>query len=368
MRGIRAFGGAKICAARQRTRTHGGDRMSRKFIPQAAALLSRRRRIFVVASLPVVLAAVVFSIAGSGAGTSASGAAGIARASATGVSSSVAAAGTASPAAGPQVIDGNFQGESPAVASLPVLPVVQSPIHAREIESLRPAAAQSGAKDPVVQGKKGAGPISGPIQNFDGICLPFGEPCALPSSCSCLPPDTNGEVGATQYVQMVNSDFAVFSKSGTVLRGATPINQLWANTDGECKTHNDGDPVVLYDQLANRWLLSQFIATPADNEEYGQCIAVSTTNDATGSYYLYEFHFGRTFHDYEKLGVWPDAYYMSSNEFPDGTATSAGAGPGAGAGAVACGGAKVPAGQPARVIYFDEAAYNPPGGQYIGQL
>jgi len=336
--------------------------MSRKFIPQAAALLSRRRRIFVVASLPVVLAAVVFSIAGSGAGTSASGAAGIARASATGVSSSVAATGAAAPTAGPQVIDGNFQGESPAVASLPVLPVVQSPIHAREIESLRPAAAQSGAKDPVVQGKKGAGPISGPIQNFDGICLPFGEPCALPSSCSCLPPDTNGEVGATQYVQMVNSDFAVFSKSGTVLRGATPINQLWANTDGECKTHNDGDPVVLYDQLANRWLLSQFIATPADNEEYGQCIAVSTTNDATGSYYLYEFHFGRTFHDYEKLGVWPDAYYMSSNEFPDGTATSAGAG------AMAFERAKMLAGQPARVVYFDEAAYNPPGAQYIGQL
>jgi len=52
-----------------------------------------------------------------------------------------------------------------------------------------------------------------------------------------------------------------------VLRGATPINQLWANTNGECKTHNDGDPVVLYDQLATRWLLTPFIATPADNEE-----------------------------------------------------------------------------------------------------
>src|SRR3954467_1430551 len=114
MRGIRAFGGAKICAARQRTRTHGGDRMSRKFVPQAAALLRRRRRIFVVASLPVVLAAIVFSIAGSdvGAGTSASGAAGIARASASGTSSSLAASGATAPPAGPQVIDGDFQGES----------------------------------------------------------------------------------------------------------------------------------------------------------------------------------------------------------------------------------------------------------------
>ena len=82
----------------------------------------------------------------------------------------------------------------------------------------------------------------------DGICLPFGEPCALPSSCTGLPPYTNGEVGATQYVQMVNTDFVVFSKTGQVLRGATPINQLWANAGGECSIHDNGDPVVVYDQ------------------------------------------------------------------------------------------------------------------------
>ena len=70
------------------------------------------------------------------------------------------------------------------------------------------------AQDPVVQHRKGSGPLSAPIQNFDGICLPFGPPCAQPSSCSCLPPDTNGEVGDTQYVQMVNTDFAVYSKTG----------------------------------------------------------------------------------------------------------------------------------------------------------
>ena len=216
-------------------------------------------------------------------------------------------------------------------------------------------------QDPVVQSKRGSGPISGPIQNFDGACLPFGPPCEQPSGCSCLPPDTNGEVGATQYVQMVNTDFTVFSKTGTVLRGATPIKQLWANTDGECKTHNDGDPVVVYDQLAKRWLLSQFIVAGAD-EEYGECIAVSTTSDATGSYYLYEFRFGdispATFHDYPKLGVWPDGYYMSSNEFPDGQLTSSGAS------AFAFERSKMLVGQPARMIYFDEAPHNPPGGQY----
>jgi len=325
-----------------------------------------RRRTVIVAALPVVLAAVVVALAGgSGAGTTGKDvtrAYGIARASSTGASVTAGTAVASTGTAGPQVINGQFQGTSPEVSSLPVLPVPHSPIQARQIESLKPGNAPPGAKDPVVQKAKGSGPISGPIQNFDGICLPFGPPCALPSSCSCLPPDTDGEVGATQYVQMVNTDFAVFSKTGQVLRGATPINQLWANTDGECKTHNNGDPVVLYDQLANRWLLTQFIAQPTATEEYGQCIAVSTTGDATGSYYLYEFHFGHTFHDYEKLGVWPDAYYMSSNEFPDGSQTSSGAG------AMAFERAKMLAGQPARVVYFDEAAANPTGGQYIGQL
>jgi hypothetical protein len=324
------------------------------------------RRALVVAALPVVLAAVVVALAGGpGAGTTGKGATrayGIARASSAGgsVVNGTAVASTATP--GPQVINGQFQGTSPAVSSLPVLPVPQAPLKTRPIESLTPAAAVPGAKDTVVQKAKGMGPISGPIQNFDGICLPFGPPCAQPSSCSCLPPDTEGEVGGTQYVQAVNTDFVIYSKSGQVLRGATPINQLWANTDGECKTHNDGDPVTLYDQLAKRWLITEFIATPAANEEYGQCIAVSTTSDATGSYYLYEFHFGRTFHDYEKLGVWPDAYYMSSNEFPDGSETSSGAG------AMAFERSAMLAGKPARVIFFDEAGNNPPGGQYIGQL
>src|SRR6266536_2228559 len=146
-------------------------------------------------------------------------------------------------------------------------------------------------------------PISTPLANFDGICLPFGPPCAQGSGCQCLPPDTNGEAGATQYVEIVNTNFAVYSKTGAVLRGSTPINLLWKNTNSECKNHNDGDPVVVYDQLANRWLLSQFIATPSGTEQYGECIAVSTTSSATGSYYLYTFLFGsNVFFDYPKIG------------------------------------------------------------------
>jgi hypothetical protein len=330
----------------------------RKFVSRRAVVVFA---LFVV-SLAAMAAVAVSSGAGRTTGKNATRAFGIARASSVG-SSSVTGTSLASTAtAGPQVIDGKFQGTSPDVDSLPVLPVPQSPIHANGIESLKPSGTVPGAKDPVIQKGKGSGPISGPIQNFDGICLPFGEPCAQPSSCSCLPPDTDGEVGSTQYVQMVNSDFIVFSKTGTVLRGATPIDQLWAGTSSECASHNDGDPVVVYDQLANRWVLSQFVAQPTDTEQYAECFAVSTTSSATGSYYLYEFDFGRTFHDYPKLGVWPDAYYMSSNEFPDGSETSAGAG------AFAFERAKMLAGLPARVVYFDESAYNPAGGQYIGQL
>src|SRR5207248_1829712 len=302
------------------------------------------------------------ALALAGGGTAVQGAGhGLARAGSSGTAvSSLASAGAAS-SFGPNVIDGIYQGESPPVSQLPILPVTPGPLHTRDNESLQ--SGSTDAQDPVVQHHKGSGPLSAPIQNFDGICLPFGPPCAQPSSCSCLPPDTNGEVGATQYVQIVNTDFAVYSKTGAVLRTATPINQLWANTTGECKTHNDGDPVVVYDQLAQRWLISQFIATPSGTEQYGECIAVSTSSDATGSYYLYEFLFGSdVFYDYPKLGVWPDGYYMMANEFPSSSVTSSGTG------AFVFERSKMLNGQPARVVFFDEAANNPPGGQWIGQL
>src|SRR3954464_12023573 len=342
--------------------------MVRKLLPSAAAF-KRRRRTVVVVSPPMVRARAVSALAGgSGSGPSAQAAgAGFVRAANSG-STATAVSSTRTHAAatfGPNVINGIYQGESPAVSGLPILPVIPGPLHTRDNESLH-AGGSSNAHDPVVQHRKGSGPISAPIQSFDGICLPFGPPCAQPSSCSCLPPDTDGEAGANQYVQMVNTDFAVYSKSGAVLRTATPINQLWANTNGECKTHNDGDPVVVYDQLARRWVLSQFIATPTGepgDDQYGECIAVSTSSDATGSYYLSEFDFGTdVFFDYPKLGVWPDGYYMMANEFPTNSVTSAGTG------VFAFERSKMLAGQPARVVFFDESQHNPTGGQYIGML
>jgi hypothetical protein len=340
--------------------------MVRKLLPQAVATLKRRRRTGIVVSLPVVLAGIVLAATAGSAGTPAREAGvGIVRAGSSAASGTAVSAGNSAASFGPNVIDGAFQGESPAVSTLPILPVIPGPLHTRDNESLQ-AGGNTGAHDPVVQHQKGNGPISAPIQNFDGICLPFGPPCGQASSCSCLPPDTDGEVGGSQYVQAVNSDFAVYSKTGAVLRTSTPINELWANTNGECKIHNDGDPVVVYDQIARRWLISEFIATPAGtpgDDQYGECIAVSTTSDATGSYYLYEFDFGtNVFFDYPKIGVWPDGYYMMANEFPTNSETSAGVG------VFAFERSKMIAGQPARVVFFDESQHNPTGGQYIGML
>ncbi len=127
------------------------------------------------------------------------------------------------------------------------------------------------------------------------------------------PPDTNGVVGATQYVQWVNLEFAVFNKNtGALVAGPTFGNAIWAGFGGQCQTSNSGDPIVQYDKIANRWILTQFAV---NSSPFLQCVAVSTTSDATGTYNRYAFSFGNLFNDYPKLGVWPDAYYISFNMF-----------------------------------------------------
>ena len=126
------------------------------------------------------------------------------------------------------------------------------------------------------------------------------------------PPDTNGAVGATQYVQWVNSSFAIFNKTtGALVAGPTAGNTLWSGFGGGCQTNNDGDPVVLYDKLAHRWVFSQFSVSTTP---FLQCIAVSTTSDATGTYNRYSFQYNN-FDDYPKMGVWPDGYYETFNMF-----------------------------------------------------
>ncbi len=161
--------------------------------------------------------------------------------------------------------------------------------------------------DPVIQHTMAPSPeMPVPILNFNGIPFPG-------VNCNCAPPDTNGEVGETQFVQMVNDGFQVFDKAtGNSLLGPQSITSLWAGFGGVCETHGDGDPVVLYDQLANRWLISEFAGNSVPTDE---CIAISTTSDATGTWSRYGFHLGTNFFDYPHIGVWPDGYYMAMNIF-----------------------------------------------------
>ena len=127
------------------------------------------------------------------------------------------------------------------------------------------------------------------------------------------PPDTNGSAGATQFVEWVNTEFAVYDKAtGNLLMGPVGGNTLWSGFGGPCEANNDGDPIVLYDKLHNRWVMSQLSVT--GGPPFYQCVAVSTTSDATGSFARYAFQ-QPGFNDYPKLGVWPDAYYVTYNLF-----------------------------------------------------
>jgi hypothetical protein len=166
--------------------------------------------------------------------------------------------------------------------------------------------------DSVVQGSTSPFVSTIPGLGVDGIGQGFTGPQGT-FTVNAAPPDTNGAVGATQYVQIVNTAFAVFDKATkNVVYGPVPVKTLWHGFGGACEADNDGDPVVVYDKAANRWVISQFAVTATP---YFQCVAVSTSSDATGGYVRYAFNYGNIFPDYPKMGVWPDAYYITFNMF-----------------------------------------------------
>ncbi|HEV2806378.1 MAG TPA: hypothetical protein VGW57_15750 [Chthoniobacterales bacterium] len=182
-------------------------------------------------------------------------------------------------------------------------------------EPIRPTPpSQNGGLDGPLQTAQGQ-QVSAPSpvgSGFDGVGN--GTAGFVPSS---NPPDVNGRVGATQFVQWNNTSFAVFDKAtGALQYGPAAGNTLFQSLGGICASHNDGDPVVSYDILAGRWILSQFaVGGPAGSASH-QCVAVSVTSDATGAYYLYDFLTdGTNFVDYPHTAVWPDGYYMSGHVF-----------------------------------------------------
>jgi len=124
--------------------------------------------------------------------------------------------------------------------------------------------------------------------------------------------DAIGAVGQTQYVQLVNNQYTIYDKtSGSAVLGPIAENKLWSTFGGSCQTSNNGDGTVNYDQAANVWVFSHR-AVPTGGP-YLNCVAVSTSPDATGTYYLYAFALTNEFPDKPKLGVWPDGYYLSQD-------------------------------------------------------
>ncbi len=131
------------------------------------------------------------------------------------------------------------------------------------------------------------------------------------STAGYTPADANADVGPDHIVQMVNSSVQIFDKTGSSLAGPSDLASFWSTTGTECDTVNDGDPIVLYDEAADRWLISQFTS---GGPTYYECIAISTTADPTGTWYQYAFETSTTkFPDYPKFGVWDDSYYMTAN-------------------------------------------------------
>ena len=251
---------------------------------------------------------------------------------------------------GPVVITAVHNDVSAPLSSIQVIQPQQSKPDP-DLNTLRPlpnrGAGKTGPKelfiDPLLQNEAlAAVQISAPLQSFDGVSNVNGV----------LPPDTNGDVGPNHYVQMVNLSFAVYSKTGALLYGPAAGNTLWSGFGGVCSTSNDGDPIVQYDHLADRWMMSQFALPNYPSGPFYECIAVSQTGDPTGAWYRYEFQFSATkMNDYPHLGVWPDGYYMSVNQFA-GNAW-------AGAGVVAFERDKMLQGLPAQAVYFDLYSVDP---------
>jgi hypothetical protein len=134
-----------------------------------------------------------------------------------------------------------------------------------------------------------------PIQNFDGTDSP------------ALPSDANGTIGPNHYMQTVNSFYTIYNRSGVVVAGPTNMNLLFYGVAGS--QYNNGDPLVLFDEQADRWLAAEFSIEGNDDSIL---VAISTTNDPTGTWYKYSFNVDDT-PDYEKFGIWRDGYYMGTN-------------------------------------------------------
>jgi FG-GAP-like repeat len=169
--------------------------------------------------------------------------------------------------------------------------------------------------------------MPGPLLTFDGMN-------SAQSGCSCLPPDSDGDVGPNHYVNVVNTSIKIFDKSGNPLNGAngTTFDSFFHDLGGGSPcgnnqnggSQNRGDPFVFYDQIANRWVVTDIAFSSFPGTSFWECIGVSKTGDpVSGGWWLYALQvdpaFPNRLGDYPKFGLWRDAYYLTMNEFTNDT-------------------------------------------------
>ena len=184
---------------------------------------------------------------------------------------------------GPVVRESLHNDLSAPLSSMQAAPFRTATGHPREVPMLQlpkalDAGAGSGTGSRVPGQSLRASAVAGSMPAFDASFE------GTANIDGVLPPDTEGDVGPNHYVQWINLSIGVWDKDGNLLLGPIPGNSLWSGFGGACETHNDGDPIVLYDHLADRWMLSQFALFAPDGHH--QCIAISrrpATRPAPGS-------------------------------------------------------------------------------------
>jgi hypothetical protein len=218
----------------------------------------------------------------------------------------------------PQILEAKYLGESRPWADLPEA-AVANPFARERFEAARerehqkmrrkrafPNAANALPKgaDPLVQPSRHTlAPLATltPVINVEGVSDALAQ---------VDPPDPSGEASESNYIQVVNgannSYYKVLDKSGATVRNASSMNPFWASFPN---TLPGGDPLIFYDQAAQRWLLEEF----ADSSFM---LAISSTSNPLGTWYAYEFK-TPDFPDYPKIGIWNDGYYITTNEASD---------------------------------------------------
>jgi hypothetical protein len=178
------------------------------------------------------------------------------------------------------------------------------------------APALNGGPDPVLQTSTGLRTLSAPtaLTSFKGL--------DLQTWGAGWPPDTHGDVGPNHYIQAVNTSIGIFDKATGSRLAAFTFNNFFVAAGGSdvCATYNQGDPIVLYDQISGRWIITDFAFSSVSKPPYYECIAVSKTADpVSGGWWLYTLTADTlSLNDYPKLGIWNDGIYMSANLFKRG--------------------------------------------------